>query len=128
MGDDDGSRAVAADELKLATLFSANETLVGALAFCSKLEARRSVVAVRVSSRLAADAKIIKAARASLLGDSGENFFITLLNQEQGICRLALEAALDDKFLRSEEHTSELQSQSNLVCRLLLEKKNKKQK
>src|SRR5688572_32269867 len=25
---------------------------------------------------------------------------------------------------RSEEHTSELQSQSNLVCRLLLEKKN----
>src|SRR2546430_3649997 len=27
---------------------------------------------------------------------------------------------------RSEEHTSELQSQSNLVCRLLLEKKNKK--
>src|SRR5438270_3376265 len=27
---------------------------------------------------------------------------------------------------RSEEHTSELQSQSNLVCRLLLEKKNQK--
>src|SRR5438270_6246862 len=29
----------------------------------------------------------------------------------------------DDTFERSEEHTSELQSQSNLVCRLLLEKK-----
>src|SRR2546427_3287628 len=28
-------------------------------------------------------------------------------------------------LLRSEEHTSELQSQSNLVCRLLLEKKKK---
>src|SRR5438270_13641670 len=27
------------------------------------------------------------------------------------------------RFERSEEHTSELQSQSNLVCRLLLEKK-----
>src|SRR2546430_6651191 len=27
--------------------------------------------------------------------------------------------------MRSEEHTSELQSQSNLVCRLLLEKKKK---
>src|SRR2546430_10464143 len=27
-------------------------------------------------------------------------------------------------WVRSEEHTSELQSQSNLVCRLLLEKKN----
>src|SRR2546427_7007200 len=30
-----------------------------------------------------------------------------------------------DIGLRSEEHTSELQSQSNLVCRLLLEKKKK---
>src|SRR2546427_1324948 len=30
--------------------------------------------------------------------------------------------------LRSEEHTSELQSQSNLVCRLLLEKKKNKQR
>src|SRR2546430_8880960 len=29
------------------------------------------------------------------------------------------------KMKRSEEHTSELQSQSNLVCRLLLEKKKK---
>src|SRR2546430_10059105 len=30
----------------------------------------------------------------------------------------------DEPNSRSEEHTSELQSQSNLVCRLLLEKKN----
>src|SRR2546427_7656680 len=30
----------------------------------------------------------------------------------------------DEDLARSEEHTSELQSQSNLVCRLLLEKKN----
>src|SRR2546430_3217543 len=29
------------------------------------------------------------------------------------------------RMVRSEEHTSELQSQSNLVCRLLLEKKKK---
>src|SRR2546427_7109544 len=32
----------------------------------------------------------------------------------------------DDHTGRSEEHTSELQSQSNLVCRLLLEKKNRR--
>src|SRR2546427_3565238 len=41
-------------------------------------------------------------------------------------CELArrwLESFLKDE-VRSEEHTSELQSQSNLVCRLLLEKKN----
>src|SRR2546430_16372302 len=31
------------------------------------------------------------------------------------------------RWSRSEEHTSELQSQSNLVCRLLLEKKKKRQ-
>src|SRR3712207_7404259 len=31
-----------------------------------------------------------------------------------------------DTFARSEEHTSELQSRQYLVCRLLLEKKNKK--
>src|SRR2546427_8194600 len=33
---------------------------------------------------------------------------------------------LEASTVRSEEHTSELQSQSNLVCRLLLEKKKKK--
>src|SRR2546430_13716004 len=36
--------------------------------------------------------------------------------------RALLDGAID---VRSEEHTSELQSQSNLVCRLLLEKKKK---
>src|SRR5438874_6215715 len=32
------------------------------------------------------------------------------------------------EFVRSEEHTSELQSRRDLVCRLLLEKKKKKKK
>src|SRR2546427_6901343 len=36
---------------------------------------------------------------------------------------LTPEARVHEVALRSEEHTSELQSQSNLVCRLLLEKK-----
>src|SRR5688572_32674596 len=39
-----------------------------------------------------------------------------------------LRKAIANKRRRSEEHTSELQSQSNLVCRLLLEKKKKKKK
>src|SRR2546427_7732903 len=38
-----------------------------------------------------------------------------------GCFTMALSAKLGEA--RSEEHTSELQSQSNLVCRLLLEKK-----
>src|SRR2546427_6939570 len=40
----------------------------------------------------------------------------------------ALRHVADLDEVRSEEHTSELQSQSNLVCRLLLEKKKKKQR
>src|SRR5216683_8232355 len=35
-------------------------------------------------------------------------------------------SALPSSWVRSEEHTSELQSRSDLVCRLLLEKKKKK--
>src|SRR5580692_11785371 len=42
---------------------------------------------------------------------------------ERGILPNRIEA-----IFRSEEHTSELQSQSNLVCRLLLEKKKKNKK
>src|SRR5256886_10890154 len=42
------------------------------------------------------------------------------LRQQRGIQSLAHERPARQ---RSEEHTSELQSQSNLVCRLLLEKK-----
>src|SRR2546430_11887883 len=38
----------------------------------------------------------------------------------------AVLAAMAAAIFRSEEHTSELQSQSNLVCRLLLEKKKNK--
>src|SRR2546427_4642868 len=51
-------------------------------------------------------------------------------NDQRNYLRLknvASERAPADFRSRSEEHTSELQSQSNLVCRLLLEKKKKKQ-
>src|SRR5437773_9636063 len=37
-------------------------------------------------------------------------------------------AERDHRLVRSEEHTSELQSHHDLVCRLLLEKKKKKKK
>src|SRR2546430_8204610 len=51
-----------------------------------------------------------------LLTTTAENYFPRF-----GFTRTTRAAVPD----RSEEHTSELQSQSNLVCRLLLEKKNK---
>src|SRR2546430_15787653 len=45
---------------------------------------------------------------------------------DAGFTRRLLHQPLDEVGdVRSEEHTSELQSQSNLVCRLLLEKKKK---
>src|SRR2546430_15012989 len=42
------------------------------------------------------------------------------------ITRISASTGCGAMSTRSEEHTSELQSQSNLVCRLLLEKKKKK--
>src|SRR2546430_10215355 len=45
------------------------------------------------------------------------------LTHDRPLAAIAIAAAAEDDAERSEEHTSELQSQSNLVCRLLLEKK-----
>src|SRR5690606_40817928 len=52
---------------------------------------------------------------------------ITNLAREMGLSfdRSATAAATEAKKIRSEEHTSELQSRENLVCRLLLEKKKR---
>src|SRR5437016_11931409 len=52
------------------------------------------------------------------------NLIKCLLQRPRDGARLA---SSDRTKIRSEEHTSELQSLTNLVCRLLLEKKNRKQ-
>src|SRR5256885_9337712 len=44
---------------------------------------------------------------------------------DAGVSQAVLEGIVWGALLRSEEHTSELQSPCNLVCRLLLEKKKK---
>src|SRR5690606_41449850 len=57
--------------------------------------------------------------------------FISMLSITYGTLALqgrAFAMRHEDVLLRSEEHTSELQSRENLVCRLLLEKKKKKKK
>src|SRR2546427_3032177 len=69
------------------------------------------VTIVAVTKGFGLDA--VEAALAAGLADVGEN---------------RVQEALEKLDTRSEEHTSELQSQSNLVCRLLLEKKKKKLK
>src|SRR5688572_32736718 len=51
---------------------------------------------------------------------------VTLTQGENDVAFIEVSAGIrPETALRSEEHTSELQSQSNLVCRLLLEKKNR---
>src|SRR2546430_9654381 len=66
---------------------------------------------------------------ASVLGVEGYNVTVTGRGEEalDLLRRRPFDIVLLDLYMtpvsRSEEHTSELQSQSNLVCRLLLEKK-----
>src|SRR2546430_7822312 len=48
---------------------------------------------------------------------------ISAVYERSDFITLHLPLTGETRHLRSEEHTSELQSQSNLVCRLLLEKK-----
>src|SRR2546430_11199060 len=57
-----------------------------------------------------------------MLGRAYENFLQT--NDRPTLIIVNSHIGYGSPHKRSEEHTSELQSQSNLVCRLLLEKKN----
>src|SRR2546422_7650473 len=59
-----------------------------------------------------------------LLGDNGAGKS-TLIKMISGVYKPdGGQVLLDGEAVRSEEHTSELQSRLHLVCRLLLEKKN----
>src|SRR5256885_3965005 len=60
------------------------------------------------------------ARRAAEAGDDGTNDLLV----SDVIRRNELQVWFIAEHVRSEEHTSELQSPCNLVCRLLLEKKN----
>src|SRR2546430_8468528 len=72
---------------------------------------------------------ILRAAVLTLLLRPGSTLCEVPLLLLQPGARRVLTAGIEDPVglgpFRSEEHTSELQSQSNLVCRLLLEKKKK---
>src|SRR5256885_11889153 len=69
----------------------------------------------------------VESARQTL----GRSLVQPLLGEDRKLKVLTLDPQIEHEFLRqvdpqrSEEHTSELQSPCNLVCRLLLEKKKK---
>src|SRR2546427_2185175 len=67
--------------------------------------------------------------RSELARDARRVVRIVGEQQPQPVVRIADPArGIEPGSERSEEHTSELQSQSNLVCRLLLEKKKKEKR
>src|SRR5690606_39892775 len=82
------------------------------------------VVTIDVDSSFSEEARSRGDAGISwLFGDSTSG---GVVNQAAEIARgKRTMVSLDSEHSRSEEHTSELQSRENLVCRLLLEKKNK---
>src|SRR5437016_7883343 len=55
--------------------------------------------------------------------NQGRNFTINFLYAIPSPWKTGIVSHVTDGWQRSEEHTSELQSLTNLVCRLLLEKK-----
>src|SRR5690606_39395695 len=65
---------------------------------------------------------------AETLGEVRSSGLTSAIGVQSNMCTPALARhgsdSLKREYLRSEEHTSELQSRENLVCRLLLEKKN----
>src|SRR5260370_28171814 len=79
-----------------------------------KLRARRRAPVFRQSSNTPIT---VSGSRGPWLAEN--TGAVRLMHTEKPCANLAREA-------RSEEHTSELQSHLNLVCRLLLEKKNKR--
>src|SRR5947209_14258464 len=63
-------------------------------------------------------------ATIAIFGQGPVGLSATQLAVVMGARVIAIDVAPERRKLRSEEHTSELQSRQYLVCRLLLEKKN----
>ena len=76
--------------------------------------------AIRCAALAAALLSLTAPARAQTQPQSGSRACMI----EAPIQALGSPTTITDCLQRSEEHTSELQSPDNLVCRLLLEKKN----
>src|SRR5690554_7748886 len=72
--------------------------------------------------------EITKAGGEAIMWKVGHSLIKAKLKEEDAVMAGEMSGHLFFADRRSEEHTSELQSRPHLVCRLLLEKKNKKEK
>src|SRR5690606_16456071 len=124
------------------TMFSkACEYAIRASAYIAQqsLEGRRvnlKEIAATIGSPVAFTGKILQQLSRSGIVDStkgAQGGFEMTRSKLDSLCLADIVMALDGEGIftgcglgRSEEHTSELQSRENLVCRLLLEKKKKK--
>src|SRR5687768_17915742 len=79
---------------------------------------------LRRNRRLRTNESIRSLVRETII--SPNDFIVPLFVVEGSNVREEIQSMQNYFRLRSEEHTSELQSRLHLVCRLLLEKKNKK--
>src|SRR5690606_41606381 len=86
------------------------------LSFPTRRSSDLSASYISIKTQMSNRSKVIKTQRTI---DSVNQILIDLQNVETGQRGYLLTGEV-----RSEEHTSELQSRENLVCRLLLEKKN----
>src|SRR2546430_6276107 len=81
-------------------------------------------ISFSLSARLAAEGQnTLHIVATDAAGHSTDSVRTVIRDTQQPV--LTVTNPANNAVTRSEEHTSELQSQSNLVCRLLLEKKNK---
>src|SRR5437016_4257556 len=71
------------------------------------------------------DAKLDTQPVLAITGLQFHDLIGTYTQQDVALDKLFMDVAVFNERIRSEEHTSELQSLTNLVCRLLLEKKKK---
>src|SRR5438093_7289997 len=93
---------------------------------------RRSVASISLmEARRTSSTAIISRSRGAVALSSGGSTCASLnlkaTSDDRRVIFLRPETQSRQSVRRSEEHTSELQSLTNLVCRLLLEKKKKKQ-
>src|SRR2546425_12779454 len=140
----EGAHDIPVPRQKVWEAFLDPEHLRQAIPGCEKLEALgndefRAVMKVGVAAVKGtfegkvklSEKNALTSYRMAVEGSGGPGFVrgetVVTLSDIDGGTRVAYSADVHVGGLRSEEHTSELQSLAYLVCRLLLEKKKKKE-